>query len=113
MKQEAIYIAINSGDAAIVPGIVVTSAFAVHHPLPLPFRDSAGLGAGWKVTHLPTGLSVGVDMTRQKDAIALATALSEIKGSGKGRFGKPEYLTKKVLEPMKKIRGDFIAGKRP
>jgi hypothetical protein len=110
MKQETIFVASRpDGDGTVqaveVPGYVVTPVFAVNHPV--SDLSQTGLGSGWNVTHLPTGMSAGT-LPKRNLAVGLAEVLSKIKGAKKGKFGRPEYLTKKVLKPMGEAKQRFL-----
>jgi len=79
-----------------VQGTIVGSSLGVHK-----------VGSSWTITHLPTGLSAVRDIRKKTNALGLAEKLNVVKGINKGKFGKPEYLRNKELEPMKGIIDQF------
>ncbi len=100
MNKDTIHIASGGyGDKAMateVQGTIVGKNFGVHKT-----------GSSWTVTHLPTGLRVEGGIDRKMDAIPLAEQLDAVRGSKKGKFGKPEYLAPMQRGPMKAILEKF------
>ena len=86
-----------------VEGYVV-GHFFVHRGQGLHHSDQVSL---WIVSHRPTGLRVYGGMRTRAMAVELAGIFNKVKGAGKGKWARGEYLTKNVLEPMKDELEEF------
>jgi len=103
MKKETGWVAMRADEQPRKVEGYIVDHFIIHKGLG-SYGDSVNT---WALHHIPTGMRAYGGLKTRKLAVELATAFNSVPGIEKGKWAKAEYLTDKVLGPMRDILESF------